>query len=111
MDSCSFKEPDWRPTASQRICEGYMNPHFLPMIDNDVKRPLFPHPIHQLVNDDNDIPIIVDYTSHECLLFLTDSSENHLNMIYEYELPNHVRRVGNLQDPVKISQLTERVKQ
>ncbi|EZA62846.1 Esterase FE4, partial [Ooceraea biroi] len=88
-----------------------MNLQFIPVIDNEVKRPLFAHPIHQLLNDDNDIPIIVGCTSHEySIFFLDDSSEKTLKMLYE-DLPHHVRKVGNLQDPVKIAQLTERAKQ
>ncbi|XP_026827085.1 uncharacterized protein LOC105286018 [Ooceraea biroi] len=80
------------------------------MIDNDVKRPLFPCSIHQLLNDDNDIPIIVGYTSHEYLLYLKDSSENTLKLIYQ-DLEYHVRNARNLQDPVKMAQLMERIKQ
>ncbi|RLU22070.1 hypothetical protein DMN91_006450 [Ooceraea biroi] len=86
------------------------NLQFSPVIDNDVKKPLFPCPLHQLLNDDNDIPIIVGYTTHEYILFLDDPSEKTLKIIYE-DLPHHVRKVRNLQDPVKILQLTERAKQ
>ncbi|XP_026826027.1 esterase E4 isoform X3 [Ooceraea biroi] len=87
---------------------------FTPVVDSDVKKPLFPRPLYQLLNDDNDIPIIIGNTSHEYIFHLDslepDPSEKTLKMLYE-DLPNHVRKVRNLQDPVKILQLTERAKQ
>ncbi|XP_011632725.1 esterase E4-like isoform X1 [Pogonomyrmex barbatus] len=43
---------------------------FGPTIDDKAERPVLPYPISQLLDDDNNIPIMVGNTSHEYIFFL-----------------------------------------
>lgn len=81
---------------------------FGPTIDDKAKRPFLPCPVSQLF--DNDIPIMVGYTSHEYIMFLKDTSEKNLKTMYT-DLPRYIENLTSIQNPSKIMQLTERVKQ
>lgn len=54
-----------------------MNLIFSPTLDKGLKNPLFPRPIRHLLNDDNDIPIIIGYTTHEYIIFLESTIIDH----------------------------------
>lgn len=87
-----------------------LNVPFGPTIDDKAKIPFLPYPICQLLDDDNNIPIIIGYTSHEYIMFLKDTSEKTLKTMYE-DLPRYVENFANSQNPKKIKHLTEQIKQ
>ncbi|XP_019889012.2 esterase E4-like isoform X1 [Ooceraea biroi] len=86
------------------------NVPFTPTIDKKAKRPVLPRPLHQLLDEDNDIPIILGHTSHEYLMFLKDTEEITVKTIYG-NIPRYVEKFINSSDPKKVMQLTEHVKQ
>ncbi|CAL1681890.1 unnamed protein product [Lasius platythorax] len=83
---------------------------FGPTIDEKAKRPFLPCPLSQLLDDDNDIPIMIGYTSHEFIMFLKDTSEKALETKYA-DLDLYIKKITNLQDSKKITLLTQQVKQ
>ncbi|XP_011705980.1 PREDICTED: esterase FE4-like [Wasmannia auropunctata] len=87
-----------------------VNIPFGPTIDDKAKSPFLPCPVSQLLDNENNIPIIVGCTSHEYIMFLKDTSEKALKTIYT-DLPRIIENFTNSQDLEKIIQLTERVKQ
>jgi len=46
------------------------NVAFSPTLDKKAKEPFFPRPVRELVYNDNDIPLMLGYTSHEYIMFL-----------------------------------------
>ncbi|XP_036144784.1 esterase E4 isoform X2 [Monomorium pharaonis] len=86
-----------------------LNVPFGPTIDDKAKSPFLPCSIYQLSNDDNDIPIMVGFTSHEYIMFFKDTSEKILRRMYA-ELPRYIEAFINSQNSEKIMELTERVK-
>ncbi|EFN64026.1 Esterase E4 [Camponotus floridanus] len=89
-----------------RIC----NIPFGPTIDEKSKRSFLPCPLSQLLDNDNDIPIIVGFTSHEYIMFFKDTSEEFLNAKYA-DIELLLKKLTNSQDSEKITRLTEQVKQ
>ncbi|TGZ48392.1 Carboxylic ester hydrolase [Temnothorax longispinosus] len=87
-----------------------LNVPFGPTIDDRAKKPFLPYPISQLLDDDNNIPIMIGYTSHEYISLLQDTSEKTLKTMYA-DLPRYVGNFINSQDPEKIMQMTEKIKQ
>ncbi|XP_039306920.1 esterase E4 isoform X2 [Solenopsis invicta] len=83
---------------------------FGPTIDDKARRPFLSSSIAQILDDDNNIPIMVGFTSHEYIMFLKDTSEKTLKTMYE-DLPRHIENFLNSQNQKKIIEVTERVKQ
>ncbi|XP_020293908.1 esterase E4-like [Pseudomyrmex gracilis] len=83
---------------------------FGPTIDKTAKTPFLPCAVSKLLDNGNNIPIIVGYTSHEYIMFIRDTDKKFLEA-KEAEIPNYVAKVANTQDPEKIKQLTELINQ
>ncbi|KYN22096.1 Esterase E4 [Trachymyrmex cornetzi] len=85
-------------------------------IDDKAKTSFLPCPISQLLDNDNNIPIMVGGTSHEYIFFLRDryllidTSEKTLKTMYT-DLPLYIENFTNSQISQKITQLTKRIKE
>ncbi|XP_011695647.1 PREDICTED: esterase E4-like [Wasmannia auropunctata] len=88
---------------------------FGPTIDDKAKKPFLPRPVSELLDNDNNIPIIVGHTSHEYIFFYTGlaAAPNALNTWYA-SLPllvkNFKKAQGEITDSETINNLTTCVK-
>ncbi|XP_011630754.1 esterase E4-like [Pogonomyrmex barbatus] len=83
---------------------------FGPSINDKAEKSVLPHPVSELINDDNNIPIMIGNSSYEYIFFLKDISQPTLNIMYA-DIPRYMENFINSQDSEKITQLTDRVKQ
>ncbi|KAL0100124.1 hypothetical protein PUN28_019520 [Cardiocondyla obscurior] len=86
-----------------------MDVPFGPTYDDIAKTPFMPN-FNKLLEDDNNIPIMIGYTTHEYIMFLKDDNPETLKTMYE-ELPLYVEAFTNSKDKMKVMQLAKRVKQ
>ncbi|XP_046628343.1 esterase E4-like [Neodiprion virginianus] len=81
---------------------------FRPTVDTNSAEPLIPKPLEELVQQGFDVPIIIGYTTHEGVIFLTSGSEEVYNAV-ENNFEAAVLRVLTDRAPSRVTEITKEI--